>query len=314
MKVLITGGFGFIGARLGKLLLERGYEVRLGSRLLSAEKMQLLPGAEFVTINWESDKSLEEACSEVMVVVHAAGMNAPDCARDPVAALSFNGVATARLARAACKTGSAKLIYLSTAHVYSSPLEGEITENTCPTNLHPYATSHLAGENVVLGITAQHGVNGLVIRLSNAFGAPVIPGTDCWMLFVNDLCRKAVETGTLEIRTNSLSQRDFIPMETVCSDLETLIASDHPQELPGILNIGSGESMTLLDMAELIQFRCEVVLGFKPKIKEKASRLDQMVPLIFTSGFAKTRAIKNAITAYLSEIDSLLLFCKKNFK
>ena len=77
-------------------------------------------------------------------------MNSQDCANDPVAALEFNGVATTRLVSAALSSGVKKFIYLSTAHIYSSPLVGKISEETYPKNFHPYATSHLAGEMAVL--------------------------------------------------------------------------------------------------------------------------------------------------------------------
>jgi len=79
----------------------------------------------------------EDSCDGVYVVIQAAGMNAQDCAADPVAALAFNGVATVRLVMAASRTGAQRFISLSTAHVYASPLAGTITEATYPRNLTP---------------------------------------------------------------------------------------------------------------------------------------------------------------------------------
>src|SRR3546814_17036700 len=93
-------------------------------------------------------------------------MNAQNCAANPVEALEFNGVATARLVQAAARVGIRRFIYLSTAHVYCAPLTGTITEDTCPRNLHPYATSHLAGENAVLSAVQAGEISGMVLRLS----------------------------------------------------------------------------------------------------------------------------------------------------
>ena len=63
--------------------------------------------------------------------------------------LEFNGAATARLVRASLRAGVSKFIYFSTAHVYRSLLVGYFDDNSCPRNAHPYASTHLAGEQAV---------------------------------------------------------------------------------------------------------------------------------------------------------------------
>ena len=127
---------------------------------------------EVVRIKWNDESTLERICEGIDVIIHAAGMNARDCAADPLGAMNFNGLATKRLVEAASRSGVKKFIYLSTAHIYASPLVGNITEKTLPQNSHPYATSHLAGESAVLHANDCGIIRGLVIRLSNAYGAP----------------------------------------------------------------------------------------------------------------------------------------------
>ena len=149
MRILITGGFGFVGGRVAVHLAKQGHKIVLGSRKATCPP-PWMQQAEVANINWDDPISLELSCREVDVLIHAAGMNAQECLADPVAALAFNGVATARLVAAATRARVNHMICLSTAHVYDSPLEGVITENSCPQNLHPYATSHLAGDHAVL--------------------------------------------------------------------------------------------------------------------------------------------------------------------
>jgi UDP-glucose 4-epimerase len=144
MRILVIGGFGFVGGRVAKHLHRAGYSIVLGTRQAYSSP-EWLRQAEVVQLHWHDAAALERSCRGVDVVIHAAGMNAQDCAADPVSALEFNGLATARLLAAAIRAGVQRFIYLSTAHVYASPLVGTITENTCPRNLHPYATSHLGG-------------------------------------------------------------------------------------------------------------------------------------------------------------------------
>ena len=137
MRILVTGGFGYLGAKLSEYLSQEGHHVVLGSqRKLKAPNW--LPQAEVVRTLWTDEIALRKMCQGVDVIVHAAGMNAQDCSNDPVSALEFNGLSTVRLLQSAIHAHTRRFIYLSTAHVYRNPLEGIIDENTPPQNTHPY--------------------------------------------------------------------------------------------------------------------------------------------------------------------------------
>jgi UDP-glucose 4-epimerase len=104
MKVLVTGGFGYLGGRLGQSLSARPeYRVTLGSRGRT-DTPSWLPSALTAQTDWTSSASLESACAGNDAVVHLAGMNAADCAADPAAAFEANAVCTARLVAAATAT------------------------------------------------------------------------------------------------------------------------------------------------------------------------------------------------------------------
>jgi UDP-glucose 4-epimerase len=311
MKVLITGGFGYIGGRLAQFLIAKNNnnEVLLGSRH-RVEIPAWLPEAQVVQIAWDKSDELENICSGVDVVVHLAGMNMQDCATDSIAAIEFNVLATARLIQAAVRKGVKRFVYLSTAHVYGSPLDGVITEKTCPLSLHPYATSHRAGEDVVR--TAHHlgEIEGIVVRLSNAFGCPAHKEVNCWMLLVNDLCRQAVQSQQMVLRSSGMQRRDFITMLDVCRAINHLLCLPIKSVGNGLINVGGEWSPTVWEMASLIQERCEAVLGFKPKltrtepqINETASKLEYRIDTLHLTGY-QTSANR------IEEIDQLLKFCK----
>jgi UDP-glucose 4-epimerase len=88
MRILITGGFGFVGGRLAVHLAQVGHKIILGTRHSTASP-EWLPHAEVAKIAWDDEVALERLCDGVDVIIHAAGMNAQDCATDPVAALAF---------------------------------------------------------------------------------------------------------------------------------------------------------------------------------------------------------------------------------
>jgi UDP-glucose 4-epimerase len=311
MRILIAGGFGFVGGRLAVHLAQAGHQIVLGSRKASSPPAWLSQ-AEVVQINWDDVRALECCCSGVDLVIQAAGMNAQDCAADPVAALAFNGVATARLVAAACLAGVKRFIYLSTAHVYASPLEGTITEETCPRNLHPYATSHLAGENAVLSAGQRGLIQGIVVRLSNAFGAPMHKDVNCWMLLVNDLCRQAVETGKIALLSNGSQFRDFVPLEGVCDIVADLVELKNGG-FGETLNVGSGKAISVLAMAEFIQARCTALMRVYPDIERPVVTEDEASAMLTYETKKLTEIGLTIKVDIVREVDSLLQFCKANF-
>ena len=207
-----------------------------------------------------------------------------------------------------------KFIYFSTAHIYSKTLSGVITENSCPNNLHPYATSHLAGENAVLSICKSGSTQATVIRLANAFGRPVNKEANCWTLLVNDLCRQAVETQTLELKTGGSQYRNFICLNDVCRLIDFLCTLNRESKQSAILNVGSSKSQTVIEMAQLIQERSNQVLGVNPILKYpyeglyiSQERLEYLSLNLDSIGAAALGS------GNINEIDELLQYCKVNF-
>lgn len=313
VRVLVTGGFGFVGGRVARHLQEVGHVVLLGTRQ-AAGVADWLPGAIAVQTHWRDDVALEYICHGVDAVVHAAGANAQDCADDPVAALEFNGVATARLVMAAARAGVTRFIHLSTAHVYACPLVGTITEETCPRNLHPYATSHLAGELAVLQKATCGEMEGIVLRLSNAFGAPMHKDANCWMLLVNDLCRQAIQTRRMVLHTSGLQHRDFVSMSEVCRVIGWLVENGVSEETASIFNLGSGVSQTVLWMAQLIQARCNQVLGLQIELHQPSAATGVRQESLTYSGNGLKKAGLQVMQDPTAEIDQLLQFCDVQFR
>lgn len=312
VRTLITGGFGFIGGRLATHFQRAGHLVRLATRH-EYPIPKWLPAAEVRRCDWTNGADLERLCSDVDVVIHAAGMNSQDCANDPVGALEANGLGTARLFEAAKAAGAARFVYISTAHVYTSPLVGVLTEDCCSQNLHPYATSHRAGEDFVLGESSVNGMAGLVLRLSNVFGVPAHKDTNCWTLLVNDLCRQAAESGYLRLNSSGLQQRNFIPISDLCMGVDHLAIWRPTAESATILNFGGDKSFSVRAMAELVAERCRHVLGFKPPIivphrtEEPAYvELDYRTDRLASLGFVPE-------CQYGKEIDELLIYCRTTF-
>ena len=311
MRILITGGFGFIGSRLGQYFYERGFEVILGSRKKRSQPAWL-PGAKLALLQWDDKEGLRSLCSGVDVVLHCAGMNARDCAANPKAAFEFNGLATERLAHAAAISGVNTFVYFSTAHVYSRALSGDITEEGRPINDHPYASTHLFGERAALGANHNSKMNVIVLRLSNIIGAPADKSADCWGLVANDLCRQAIERGHLELRTSGKQFRDFMGISQLMSAVDHLI-SYAPNNKSEIFNVGGNYSASIRELAHLIQERFKKNFGISLMLfipdgekNELVHSFSYKIDRLLSTDFKFEGNLE-------SDIDELLVFCKNSF-
>ena len=309
MKVLVTGGFGYLGGRLARSLTSAGrHDVTLGSRVKHFAPVWL-PGVNVALTDWNVLDSLTAACTGVDAVVHAAGMNAVDCAADPTGAVLTNGVGTARLLDAAIRCGVRRFLLVSTAHVYGSPLAGAVTEAVCAAPLHPYATSRRAAEDIVRSAHGRGDTEGIVIRLSNAYGAPAHGDANCWSLLVNDLCVQAVETNRMVLRTSGEQWRDFIAMGEACRAIEHLLClPDLPMD--PLFNVGEW-SATVLEMTGRLAERVQGSLGRRPEISRVADRdLEPSHPLDYrVSKLRDTGFVPAVPAAGNQELDELIRFC-----
>ncbi len=309
--VLISGGLGYLGGRIAKYLLDSGFQVRIGSSQSHPDVPSDLLSCEIVICDLSDKRSLENACKNVSSIIHLASLNAQECDHDPEAALLINGLGTLNLLNAAKKMGITKFVYFSTAHVYGSPLQGIIDENSTPRPIHDYAITHRLAEDYVLQANSNKDITGSILRLTNSVGSPLNSKANCWMLVVNDLCKQTVLNQSMELHSDELVQRDFIPISTVCSTVVDVLTSD---VLDGeIANISSSVVLTLRELTNLIADRSEVVLGFRPNINFK--RLPKGKPLesLFISN-SKLKSSGCIIDTDLSyEIDQLLLNCNQWF-
>ena len=313
--VLITGGLGYVGGRIAREMVARdGLAVRIGTSRPGASLPSCLDGALLTPLDLFDDASLDAACTGVDCIVHLAALNENDSVANPSQALLVNGLGTLKLLQSAERDGVSRFIYFSTAHVYGAPLEGIITEQTLPRPVHPYAITHRIAEDFVLAAHDKKTLTGIVVRLSNGFGAPHVSTVNRWTLLVNDLCHQAVTTGELVLKSHGLQRRDFIPLSDVAR------AVIHLQDLPvtqigdGLYNLGGEAPLQIVQMTELIADRCEAVLGHRPTIiRPPASPGDHDIPLDYRidklkqTGFALTGALAD-------EIDATLRLCRNAFE
>ncbi len=307
--VLVTGGLGYLGGRIALHLADHGWKVRLTSRRAETATPSWAAGMEVVGADFAAENDFSALCRDVDGVVHLAALNAARCADDPDLAERVNVTGAGNMFNAAGGAGVERFIYASTAHVYGAPLAGVISEDTPPRPDHPYSESHLAAEDIVL---AGGDPRGIVLRLSNAIGAPADGEADCWMLAAGDLCRQAAAGQGLSLHGTGLDVRDFVPLVDVCRAVDHFLGLDGDALGDRVFNVGGG-SMTMLALAGRIAGRAEAVLGDRPDIQrkepgpgEEALRLDYRIDRLLGTGFTPAGDIDD-------EIDATLKLCRQAF-
>ena len=311
MKILVTGGYGFLGGRIAAHLCHNGHTITIGSRYPRALPSWLGDGRAEI-IDWDDQDALRSLCKSQDAVIHAAGMNARDSENNPVLANKFNGEATGRLIDAAIEASVDQFIYLSTAHVYHASLSGEIFEGDKVCNQHPYAASHAAGENAILSAAKTSNIKAIVLRISNGFGPPIDTTVDCWSLFVNDICRQIVETGTIKVKNDGGIRRDFISVTKLCNVINELLYINKDVLGSRPVNVSEGTSMSLWQMANLVKGCAFDVLGTEPELSFESSGAHSDDQLTIVPETLQRLGL-SSLGDNKQEIRNLLLFCHLHF-
>jgi UDP-glucose 4-epimerase len=279
MNILVTGGTGFLGSRLVKYLKSHDVEVFRGDVL--------------------DIRAVKEALRFRDTVVHLVGLNDATCRENPVKAYDVNVLGTYNLLRNEdVYWPLQRVIYFSTIHVYGFPPAGVITEESRVNPKSVYAISHYLAEEMVL----RH-PGGLVLRLSNGFGCPAGQGPTGWVVVVNKMCRDAVETGEIILNVGDSESRNFVTVGDICRTVGHFLEKPRP----GVYNVGSSQTLSILTMAFKVGLRCEALFGFRPRVvyddrnvlPNTSDTLDYRIDKLKATGFEPLEDFDNEIDATL---------------
>jgi UDP-glucose 4-epimerase len=182
VKLLVTGGAGYIGSAVATLLLEEGHEVVVLDDLSTGHEISVPAGAQFIP------GRVHDRASEVITraagydgVLHFAGyIAAGESVARPDRYWENNVIGSLRLLDAVRAAGVPRFVFSSTANVYGDPAELPIAETAAMAPPNPYATSKLAVEYALTGEATAFGLAAVSLRYFNAAGALLRPdGQSC---------------------------------------------------------------------------------------------------------------------------------------
>jgi UDP-glucose 4-epimerase len=253
MRILVTGGAGFIGSHLVEALVADGHRVRVLDNFSSGNRRNLKAVRDDVEVlrgDCADDRAARRAVKGVEVVYHEAAV--PSVAvsvNDPVGSFRANATATLAMLSAARDAGVRRFIYAGSSSVYGDLPGLPKRESDTPAPLSPYAVGKLAGEQLVRVFSRLYGIEGLTLRYFNVFGPrqdPSSPYSGVISLFTTALLagRTPVLCG------DGLQSRDFTYVANVVdANLRALAA---PRLRGETVNVATGRRTTLRQLLRVI--------------------------------------------------------------
>ncbi len=180
MKVLVTGGAGFIGSSLVRGLLDRGDDVRVLDNFSTGNRANLA-GLELEIVEGElrSYERVHNAVRGVEIVYHLGALGSvPRSVQDPLTSSAVNIEGTLNVLLAARDEGIRRVVFSSSSSIYGSGGELPRTEAMVPDPISPYGVAKLAAERYCVSFSrVYHGYETVVLRYFNVFGPRQDPGS-----------------------------------------------------------------------------------------------------------------------------------------
>lgn len=280
MRVLITGGAGFIGSNLCRLAVQHGHEVAVVDDLSTG----CVKNLEGLDVSFYKGSILDRdvlggAMADVDSVVHLAALGSvPRSIEDPIASHHANATGTLTVLQAAGAAEVPHLMVASSSSVYGLNPALPKSEREWVRPLSPYAVSKLATEQYALAFQQSYGLRTLAFRFFNVYGPRQRPG-HAYAAVIPIFLDALLKGQPLPVDGDGAQSRDFTYVGTVCRVL--LDASTRRVTHPEPVNLALGTNTSLNDLIgsmESVTGRKAVVVHREPRPGDvRASQADSAV-------------------------------------
>lgn len=253
MKILVLGGSGFIGRYVCKELFLKGHEVISYGRRPYAFPRDL--GIVCISGDLNDDQAIRKSLCGVNLVVHCIGSSSPSrTQKDPFSDVQGNVLGTIRLLSLCVETGISRVIFLSSGgSVYGNSKKLPLREDNIQRPISFYGVGKLAIEHYLLSFNHEHGMNNIILRVSNPYG----PGQthDRQQGIVSIFARKILSSRSVDVWGDGSATRDYLYVKDVASAVVKSL--DYFGEY-STFNISSCEERSVLDVIREIESNLEV--------------------------------------------------------
>lgn len=251
MRILITGGAGFIGSNLAAMALREGHEVNVIDDFSTGfrENLEGLP-VTLVEGSILNESRLDEALEGVSSVVHLAALpSVPRSINAPFASHEVNATGTLRVLQGA-RARDAYVVAASSSSVYGMNPAMPKVEREWVRPMSPYAVSKLAAEQYTLAHQQSYGMSTLAFRFFNVYGPGQAAG-HAYAAVIPTFLDSLLDGRALPLDGDGEQSRDFTFVGTVCRVL--LEAATQRRSHPEPVNLAFGTNTTLRELVEVME-------------------------------------------------------------
>ena len=263
MRVLVTGGAGFQGSHLAERWVEAGHEVTVLNTISDQAERNMASFAGRVSVVWGSvtdAEIVEKTVRDHEVVVHmAARINVDESLSSPEAFLDVNVGGTLNVLEAVRNTG-ARLIYASSCEAYGYGESSPLTEDTPLRPYSPYAASKSAADRMCFAFHKSFGIDVTIVRPSNVYGPRQKSGEGGAVIPI--FASLAAEGKPLRVFGSGEQRREYLHVSDLVNAYDLILSRN---DLAGrTLNVGSGETPSIKEIAEFVSERMGVSVVNEP--------------------------------------------------
>ncbi len=247
---VVTGGCGFIGSHVVRLLLDDGYKVKVIDNLSAGKKENVPDNVEVHVIDVRDLEAVTSVIKQGDVIFHLAALTSvPGSIEEPLAYAHVNILGVSTILEAARRQGALGVVFSSSASIYGNQ-EGEMTESHEARPASPYALQKHIGERLCEMYSELYNLPTVRLRYFNVYGkgnhetGSYAPVTARFL--------KAKKDGRpLPIVGDGKQTRDFIHVEDVAfANIKSIDLLNRKESL--VINISSGESTSVLEVANIV--------------------------------------------------------------
>jgi len=249
MKVLVTGGAGFIGSHLVDRLIQEGHEVVVVDNLSTGKRRNLNRAARFFKIDiqsWRLERVFRN--ERPNLVMHlAAQMDVRKSVEDPIFDAQVNVLGTLNVLQQAIKYGVRKVVFSSSGGaIYGEQEVYPAPESHATRPLSPYGISKLCGEQYLSYYQRVNGLQIVSLRYANVYGPRQDPDGEAGVVAI--FIQKLLNNEQAIVNGNGRQTRDFIYVDDVVEANLAVMGS----ETQGIYNVGTGEETSVNDLLRIL--------------------------------------------------------------
>ncbi len=299
MRILITGGAGFIGSHIAEYHQGQA-DVRVLDNLSTGYRQNLEGfNVDFVEGSIMDQALLHDVMEGVDYVYHLAAMvSVPDSVEKPAECMDVNIKGTLNVLQAAEAADVNKVAFSSSAAVYGEREENPKHEELSPDPRSPYAVSKLSGEQLCHMFSASGRISTVCLRYFNVFGPRQDPNSD-YAAAVPAFMTRAKQGQDLVVFGDGFQTRDFIHVDDV---VQANVHASREADLTGVFNVASGRSITINELAETILrvSASNSSIQHAPERPGDVRYSEGAVDKLSATGFTPTVALEEGLRQFVS--------------